>query len=115
MMENPITDVVEKAKQQKLENDMSEIKSNLDRILANTKPRLVSEECPLMANLITLTNWADQPLSINPIYIVTVKPASRGSTLKVAFGSEIETYDVKETFDEVMMLIRGKKPPVYIG
>lgn len=115
MNTNPIADVVEQAKHQKLENDMSEIKSNLARILANTTPKLVSEECPLMTNLITLTNWADHPISINPIYIVIIKPASHGSTLKVAFGSEIETYDVKETFDEIMTLINGKKPPVYIG
>lgn len=101
---NPLTDLVEKAKQQQIEKELESIKSDLARILDT----ITLGEC---SKMITLTDFDNQKFSVNPHYIVTIvpKPDNKGCTIVVRLSAESAPVDVQETHDQVVKMINGTK------
>lgn len=92
MSNNPLLDIVEKAKQQKYNDDLAEIKKAVDLLLKGQKS---------MALLITLTNSNGQKIAMNPRYIRSVKPREHdeGSIIWPVTGDFIY---VKETVEQIV-------------
>ena len=105
MDQNPLNDIVDKAKQQKIDSNLEEIKANI-KVLMDKEPMILMSDSgsyPLIKpKLIEVTNWADHKVSVNPAYIVKVETTAKGSQLCFADGNVL---DIKESRQDVMSMI----------
>ena len=107
---NPLIDVIENAKQQKLNDDLAEIKRDLKSIMENQKP---------MTRFIEVTTPDGEIISVNPEYILAVcdglveeEDIKKGGCIIYYDGSHQET---KETREMLTALINGPQGKTTIG
>ena len=110
MNSNPLADIADKVKQQKLDNDLAEIKKGLKSIMENHKP---------MTRFIEVTTPDGDIISVNPEYILAVcdglveeEGIKKGGRILYYDGSYQET---KETREMLTALINGPQGKTTIG
>ena len=107
---NPLLDIVEKARQQKYNEDLADIKRGLKSIMENQKP---------MTRFIEVTTPEGEIISVNPKYILAVcdglveeEGIKKGGRILYYDGSYQET---KETREMLTALINGPQDKTVIG
>ena len=110
MNPNPLMDITEKVKQQKLQDDLAEIKQGLKLIMENQKP---------MTRFIEVTTLDGEIISVNPEYVLAVCDGSVEEA-GIKKGGRILYYDgsyqdTKETREMLTALINGSQNKTVIG
>lgn len=110
MNPNPLMDIAEKVKQQRLQDDLAEIKQGLKLIMENQKT---------MAHLVEVTSRTGEIVAVNPNYVVAICDGGAnefgihmGGKIIYHDGSVLET---SETREMLTAAINGAPNKVTIG
>lgn len=107
---NTLLDIVEKAKQQQLDNDLKQIKANIKVLMQerNSMEKLI--ELGLLQN--NGDDLAQKKVSINPKYIAYVEEDEGHAFVHMSNESVLHTV---ESRNEILKLIEGSANQTYIS
>jgi hypothetical protein len=110
MNPNPLVDIIENTKQLRLENDIKEIKGNLQTLIKerNNMEKLI--ELGLLQN--SEEDLAQKKVSINPKYIAYVEEDEGHAFVHMSNESVLHTV---ESRNEILKLIEGSTNQTYIS
>lgn len=110
MNPNPLMDIAEKVKQQRLQDDLAEIKQGLKFIMENQKP---------MTHLVEVTGRTGEIVAVNPDYVVAICDGGTNE-FGIHMGGKIiyhdgSIFETSETREMLTALINGAPKKVTIG
>lgn len=110
MNPNPLMDIAEKVKQQRLQDDLAEIKQGLKFIMENQKH---------MTHLVEVTGRTGEIVAVNPDYVVAICDGGTNE-FGIHMGGKIiyhdgSIFETSETREMLTSLINGAPNKVTIG
>lgn len=109
MNSDPLTDIAEQVKQQKLANELKQIKADINTLMKarDIMPKLIELEIFQTVGGTTLT----KKVSINPEYIIFIEEKNDNAIIHMSNDATLHSV---ESRDEILKLMGSAKTSAYV-